>query len=251
MLYPIAGTDELAETELVRLYDYPRGLTRPWLATNFVSSVDGAVTVDGTSRGLSSPADKTVFLLGRDLADVILVGANTALVEGYRGVRESETRIGRRRAAGLSRLPPIAVVSNSGAIPPDSPLIVDTSVPPLVITTKRAGERRRDELAAAGADVVIAGDAEVDLRTALRALDERGLRRITCEGGPRLFGSVIAQDLVDELRLTVSPMLTAGDTGRIATGLPATPARLRLASAIHANDSLLLRYLRRDAPANR
>ncbi|MES4831787.1 dihydrofolate reductase family protein, partial [Streptomyces anthocyanicus] len=75
------------------------------------------------------------------------------------------------------------------------------------------------------------------------ALTRRGLRRIDCEGGPRLFGALTAAGLVDELRLTVSPLLTAGPAGRIATGPPIPPTGLRLATALAEDDTLLLRYL--------
>ena len=70
------------ESELEEFYAYPAELDRPWVRVNFVSSLDGAVTLHGTSRGLSSPEDQKVLALIRDLSDVVLVGAGTALAEG-------------------------------------------------------------------------------------------------------------------------------------------------------------------------
>ncbi|MDA3649521.1 pyrimidine reductase family protein [Saccharopolyspora indica] len=243
-LWPLDGARRV-DDELERFYAFPEQLDRPWVRVNFVSSLDGAVTVHGSSRGLSAPVDQRVLGLIRDLSDVVLVGVGTALAEGYRGIKRTEVRAERRERHGLSEIPPIALVTARASLPPDSPLLTDTAVPPIVLTTEAAPGRRRAELADAGADVVVTGDAEVDLRVALDALAERGLRRIGCEGGPRLFGSLIDQDLVDELCLTLSPLLASGDAGRIAVGSGAEPPRsMRLDSVLHAESLLLLRYAR-------
>ncbi|MDQ2588624.1 pyrimidine reductase family protein [Saccharothrix yanglingensis] len=244
MLWPPRG-DGITDADLERLYAYPDDLDRPFVQVNFVSSADGAVSVDGRSGGLGNAADKKVFALGRDLCDVVLVGAGTARAEGYRGVRATEVRAERRSRLGLSPVPPIAVVTARCSIEPSSPLVADTAVPTIVLTAGSAPRERRDALADAGADVVVAGDGSVDPAAALRALDERGLRRVDCEGGPGLFGSLIAADLVDVLCVTFSPLLVGGDAGRIAHGpLPEAPRSLELASVLHADSALLLRYRR-------
>jgi riboflavin biosynthesis pyrimidine reductase len=243
-LLPDHGTTD--DDALVRLYDYPPELTRPWVKVNFISSVDGAVTLGGRSGGLSDPNDKKIFALGRALADVIMVGARTALIERYRGVQPGEVPAGLRADRGLAPLPPIALVTRSGSIEPNSPLITDAPAPTIVYTTTSVPPARRADLAAAGADVVLAGADDVDLAAVLADLDRRALRRVCCEGGPQLFGSLIAGGLVDEVDLSVAPVLVAGDAGRIAKGpLPADPTRMRLASVLHADDQLMLRYLRR------
>jgi 5-amino-6-(5-phosphoribosylamino)uracil reductase len=243
-LLPEPGTTD--DDELIRLYDFPPDLGRPWVKVNFISSIDGAVTLGGRSAGLSDPNDKKIFALGRALADVILVGARTALIERYRGVRPREVPADLRAERGLAPLPPIAVVTRTGSVEPHSPLLTDATVPTIVYTTTSVAEARRAALADAGADLVVAGDDDVDLAAVLADLDRRALRRVCCEGGPQLFGSLIADGLVDEVDLSVAPVLVAGDAGRIAKGpLPADPARLRLASVLHADDQLMLRYLRR------
>ncbi|HEX4721527.1 MAG TPA: pyrimidine reductase family protein [Pseudonocardiaceae bacterium] len=239
---PAASLDDDA---LASLYDYPPGLDKPWVKVNFISSADGAVAVGGRSAGLSDPNDKKIFALGRTLADVVLVGAGTALIERYRGIRPNELRATRRVGLGLAPVPPIAVVSRRCTVLPESPLVTDTIVPTIVFTTETAPAERKSVLADAGAEVVAAGDDDVDLAAVLADLDRRGLRRVCCEGGPTLFGALIVAGLVDELDLSVAPLLAVGDAGRIANGpLPAEPTRLRLASALHADDMLLLRYLR-------
>ncbi|MET1073963.1 MAG: dihydrofolate reductase family protein, partial [Umezawaea sp.] len=133
MLWP-PQAGEITDAELERVYDYPADLDRPWVQVNFVSSVDGAVSVDGKSGALGNAADKKVFALGRDLADVVLVGAGTAAAEGYRGIKAGEVRAERRARLGLAPVPPIAVVTARASVPPTSPLLTDTSVPPIVLT---------------------------------------------------------------------------------------------------------------------
>jgi len=230
------------------LYAYPTELTRPFVQVNFVASADGAATVSGRSRGLSSPADKKVFALGRDLADVVLVGAGTALTEGYRGVKHTELRATRRSRLGLSDVPPIAVVTGRGSVDPTSPLITDTAVPPIVLTSEAAPAEWRKAVAAAGADVVVAGQDRVSPSVALDSLADRGLLRVCCEGGPTLFADLVAADLVDQLCLTVAPLLTGAGAVRIAGGLPAPePVPLTLESVLSDEGFLMLRYRKKAA----
>lgn len=235
---------DVDDAELERLYDYPESLAAPWVQVNFVSSADGAVTVEGRADGLSGPADKKIFALGRDLADVIMVGAGTAQIEGYQGVKRTELRAERRARLGRGELPPIAVVTRRCSVDPESPLLTSTEVAPIIITCAAAPADRREPLAAAGADVVVAGDTTVDLARALSALADRGLYRINCEGGPQLFGELIAANLVDQLCLTLSPLLVSGDATRIAHGLSAVPQTLTLASLLSDANFLMLRYRR-------
>lgn len=242
MLWP-TPLDEVTDDDLERLYGYPGDLDRPWVQVNFTSSADGAASLDARSEGLSSAGDKRVFFMGRTLADVVLVGAGTVRAEGYRGARTNPERVERRARLGLSAVPPIAVLTRGANLDPASPLLTDTRVPPIVFTTARAPEDRRRALADAGADVVLAGDTDVDLGAALKELDERGLRRVDCEGGPTLFGDLIAADLVDQLCLTVAPLLAGAGAGRIAAGRPAPAARtLELASILYDDGFSLLRY---------
>ena len=234
------GSRDLSEAEVEQLYVYP---DQPkWLAVNFVSSADGGITVDGRSGGLSTPADRIVYRLGNDLADVVLVGAGTAMAEGFEGLRPDEQTAERRRRNGLAPIAPIAVVTTGRSLPPDAPVLTRPLVPTIVITSESADPGLRAAWADAGADVLVAGTAVPDLAQAVGALAERGLRRIDCEGGPHLFASLLAADMVDELRLTVSPMLVAGDARRVAMGDAIDPKRLELLSALVDDSSLLLRY---------
>jgi riboflavin biosynthesis pyrimidine reductase len=237
------GTDphEIDDTELERIYDYPAD--PKWLAVNYVSSADGAVEIAGRSAGLSNPADRRVYQLGSDLADVVLLGAGTAVIEEFRGVHPSEQTAQRRRRHRLSEVPPIAVVTSGRTLAPDAPVITEALTPTIVITSAAAPRRQRAAWEEAGATVLIAGTDTVDLAVAVDMLVQQGFGRIDCEGGPRLFGSLLAAGLVDELRLTISPLLVSGAADRIATGAGIEPTALELASVLADESTLLLRYL--------
>ncbi|ASO21919.1 5-amino-6-(5-phosphoribosylamino)uracil reductase [Actinoalloteichus hoggarensis] len=242
----------LSEPEIENVYAYPEPLDRPWLRVNFVTSLDGAASaVDGRSRSLSSPADRRMLSMLRDLSDVILVGAGTAVAEGYRAVRPRESRAERRARLRLAVLPSIAVVTGTADLDPASGLFADASAdaPTIVFTVESAPTDRRRALADAGADVVIVGDGAVEPSALIAELDHRGLRRVCCEGGPRLFGSLIAADVVDELCLTVAPLLEGGAAPRLAAAAPpvAAPVGMTLRSVLLADGQLFLRHARASA----
>lgn len=239
-IWPNSGP-ELTEQQLEELYRYP-GAER-WVAVNYVSSADGAVEVGGRAGRLSNPPDRRVLRLGSDLADVLLVGANTAVVEHFRGVHPDADTLDRRRRFGLADVPPTAVVTTGRSLPTDAAVITEAATPTFVITCASAPEQQRREWQRCGAELIVAGQEEVDPAAAVDALAARGLRRIDCEGGPHLSGSMLSAGVVDELRLTVSPLLVSGEHGRIATGAALDPVGLRLDSVLAEDDVLLLRYL--------
>jgi 5-amino-6-(5-phosphoribosylamino)uracil reductase len=238
---PTGVTDD---TELARILDFPTPLNRPWVKVLFVASADGAVTVDGRSGGLSDPNDKRIFRLGRGLADAVLVGAGTATAERYRGAKPKEMPTELRKARNLKPVPTIAVVTRRCSIEPTSPLFTDTEAPTIVFTANSAPQARRAAIENAGGEVIATGDDDVDLTRVIQELDNRGMRRVACEGGPALFAAMIAAGLVDELELSVAPLLAGGTAGRIATGPQSSPTPLKLAGILHAGNLLLLRYLR-------
>lgn len=212
----------------------------PVLRVNFVSSVDGAVTHDGRSGGLSDEADKRHFELLRRVCDVVLVGAGTVRDEGYGPMRVSEESARWRVAYGLPEHPVFALVSGSLDLDPASRIFTEAPVRPIIFTTSRGADRVA--AFAEVADVVVAGTQRVPGRDIVAALHERSLRNVLCEGGPDLFGSMLADGVVDELFLTVNPTLEAGDARRISAGELVEPAHLALASVLASGSTLLLRY---------
>lgn len=230
---------------LEELYRYPADDEGRWVAVSFVSSLDGSIAVEGRSAALSTPADHQVFTLAHDLADLVLLGSGTALAESYPGLRPDERTAERRRRHGLSEVAPLAVVT-SGRFPAEATSIVDVAVPTIVITRAAVPETQQQAWRAAGARVLIAGDESVDLTSALAQLADQGYRLIDCEGGPALVGSLLADDLVDEIRLSVAPLAVAGRAGRMATSPDPLDAPLGfdVASLLVDEGTLLLRYVR-------
>lgn len=211
-----------------------------------VSSADGAAQAGGRAGGLSGPADERLFAALRGHADVILVGASTVRVEGYGVERLDEPRRAWRQARGLSAAPPIAVVTSSCALDPESPLF-DPDGPRTIVITHHHAPATAAAALASRAEVIRVGDDAVDLPAALDALADRGLRRVSCEGGPTLLAEVLATGRLDELDLTVSPVLTGGAAIRILNGeLLEPPAPLRLGHVLEEDGFLFLRYLRAD-----
>ena len=175
-------------------------------------------------------------------ADVVLVGAGTARAEGYAGDRPDPGMLAVRRSHGLADAPRIVVVTAGAALDPESGLFTDTQVPPLVLTCAAAPAERRAALADR-AEVVVVGDDAVDVAAALDALADRGLQRVTCEGGPSLLGQVAAAGRLDELALTLAPVLLGGGSSRVLAGPVLDPLpRLDLVSTLSVDDYLYLRY---------
>jgi riboflavin biosynthesis pyrimidine reductase len=216
--------------------------TRSRVRLNFVMSLDGAATLDGVSGGLGTPADRAVFDTLRVLTDVILVGAGTVRAEGYTGPLISEADAAWRVAQQLTPQPPLAIVSGRLNFDPEHALFAQAPTRPIVVTHAGSPRAQRSALAAV-ADVLVCGDDKVDPKLVVAALAARGLPQILCEGGPSLVGAFIDADAVDELCLTLSPVLEGGAAGRIAHGGAAARA-MRLVHALPEGDTLLLRYAR-------
>ncbi|GGT18533.1 pyrimidine reductase family protein [Streptomyces purpureus] len=217
-----------------------------WLRANMVSSLDGAAQHEGRSQPISGDTDMRIFGTLRALADVVVVGAETVRLEGYRPARAREAFAKRREAAGQGPAPAIAVVSASLNLDFALPLFTEPLVPTLILTGAAAPPDRVRAAEAAGAVVIVAGDGPgVEPERAVRALAGRGLRRQLTEGGPRLLGQLVAAGVLDELCLTVSPTMTAGGAQRIAGGPSvAVPERFALASLLEESGFLFTRYRR-------
>ena len=205
--------------------DLPVVEGRPAVRLNMIASVDGATAVDGLSGGLGGSADRRVFAALRSLADVVLVAAGTVRAETY----------------GPAKVP-IAVVSGSLSLDWTTPFFTAATHRPVVVTSKQAPPAALEQ-ASAVADVMVAGDGEVDLRDALRQLGEHGFRHVLAEGGPSFNGALAAAGLLDELCLTLAPYLVSGTAKRIVAGPPIVPPpELSLRTACEEDGYLFLRY---------
>jgi riboflavin biosynthesis pyrimidine reductase len=237
----LPGPDELDDADLddaalAGVYRPPPGRH---LRVNFIAALDGAISVDGRSGGLGSPGDRRVFRVLRALSDVVLVGAGTAAVEGYRPVAP-DSPVGLLRAAlGRPAELPVAVVSRRASLPPDDRL---AGPPTILVTCAAADPARRRALADAGVAVLVCGDDDVDLPAALDALAGRGLEQVVCEGGPQLFRAALVAGVVDELDLTVSPALVGTGSRLLGEALPEV-VRPRLVQLLEEDGVLFGRWV--------
>jgi riboflavin biosynthesis pyrimidine reductase len=210
------------------------------LRANFITSIDGAIELDGRSRSLSGPADLAAFMAMRACADAVLVGAGTVRVEKYGPPKLDEATQQRRVDRGQTPLPRLAIVSGAADLDPGSK-VFSGSTKPLLLTSAR-GAKSRPDLATV-AEVTVCGDDIVDLRYALDQVSTLGLARVLCEGGPTLMSSLLAHRLVDELCLTISPVLAGSGHRSMTTGHPLPdPAWFELLGLLEADGMLLTRY---------
>jgi riboflavin biosynthesis pyrimidine reductase len=134
------------------------------------------------------------------------------------------------------------VVTRSADLDPHARLFTETSVRPIVLACEVSPPDRRERLSEV-ADVLVVGAEDVDIALALDALAERGLRRVICEGGPHLLGWLVAAGKLDELCLTLSPLIAGGEAGRIVAGIASQVADpMRLLHVLEADGHLFLRY---------
>lgn len=235
-----------SDDDLLAMYAYPS--QRPWVRFNFITGLDGSATHQGVSAPLGNEGDRRLFGLIRRLCDVILVGAGTVRAEGYAGPLVGEEDSGWRSARGLSGHPAIAIISGSLGVDPDSDLFRLAPVRPVIFTTTAADPDRARSLSVV-ADVVVAGETNIEPARCVAWLQDHGLGRILCEGGPSVFGSFIAEDSVDELCLSLSPLLTGGEGTRISAGVDnAVLRRLTLASLLESDSALYGRWVRAENP---
>jgi len=242
--------------ELARLYGGSLGFVTPRLYANFVSTLDGVVAISSvpdSNRIIAAGSEADRFLMGllRALAGVIVVGSGTlhGSPKGLWAVDGPQPAVGDalfelRRRLSLPREPEVAILTRSGSIDVDHPVFEKGA---LVLTTIWGKAVLGAKLPAAS--TVVALGEELDLGEAVAWLRERGHAQILTEGGPTVFGAMVAAGLVDELFLTFSPLLAgrAHPDDRLqlieeARLLPDAGVGGRLLSARAHGSHLFLRY---------
>ena len=253
----VPPTGDLSEP-LQSWYGGPLAFAEPRVVANFVATIDGIVAIPGLTQSnklisADSEADRFVMGLLRAFADTVLVGSGT-LRDSPRTVWTAEHAYppggsafaDLRKQRGRPPKPQLAVMTASGAVDGDHPGLLGGAV---VLTTERGAKALAGRLPDSCEVVVLPGTTTVEPKDAIAALTERGHRLILSEAGPRVFGSLLAAGLVDELFLTRSPLF-AGRTAdspplglvEDAAFLPATHRYARLTSLRRHGEHLLLRY---------
>jgi riboflavin biosynthesis pyrimidine reductase len=211
---------------------------RPLVMVDMVSSIDGRATIDGRSKWLGSDADTEMLVELRTIADAVLIGPATVRAESYGDLASPPERRARRRAAGLDERPLAVLITRSGSIPWEAGLFAAAEQP--VVIYSGADVAVPESVAAPvtvhRVDPPTPPAVLVDLRA------QHGARVLLCEGGPSLLHSLLAEDLVDELFLTLAPVVVGDDSQpRIISGGPLRRA-VELRWVLRAGGELFLRY---------
>lgn len=242
-----APLDTDDDSALTPLYTYPEQLDRPWVRANMITSLDGGATDDGRSGGLAGPGDRALFALMRQAADVIMVGAGTVRIENYGGAQMSVAQRQARQSRGQAEVPPIAVLTHSADFDHDARLFATAEVPPMILTCTETLAEATARFGAV-AEVIDASGAETDRVEPHRALEifaERDLLRVLTEGGPSLLNLLIEEDLLDELCVSVAPILVGGSARRIVSGSGQSHIRMRRSHLLSDDEGYLYtRYIR-------
>ncbi|XVX20181.1 dihydrofolate reductase family protein [Actinomycetota bacterium] len=240
----LSPTQELADAlDPYRAVDRSAPQGEAWVLGHMVAGIDGTAAVNGRVGALSAGPDQDLFRRMRELGDVVLVGAETVRLEGYGAIRLSAAAKQRRVDAGKPPTPPVAIVSRSLELDFSASVFADAPdyAPTLVVTGSDAPADRLT-LAKEVGEVVVAGDAGVDPRRAVAALAERGHAVVVCEGGPTWLGQLAAANRLDELLLTISPVM-GGDPLPVAVTPPgAGLSRFELRHVLAEEGNLFLRY---------
>jgi riboflavin biosynthesis pyrimidine reductase len=244
--------------EIRALYTGTLGFERPSLILNFVSTIDGIVSIPVTPRSNrlisdQSDHDRFVMALLRACADVVLISSGTlngspqGLWNATDAYPPAAAAIGDlRRRLGLPPEPAFAVLTASGSIDPQHPALAAGA---LVLTTASGAAVLEGRLRDGLEIVVLPGETRVDLTAAIAHLHARGLTAILSEAGPTVFGALLAEGLADELFLTVSPLLAgrSGDDVRLGLVegiglLPTVRVAGQLRGVRRHGEHLFLRY---------
>ncbi len=213
---------------------------RPRIALNFASTLDGRAVIEGRSGQIGSNTDTAMLVGLRQRFDAVMIGAGTMRVERYGRLVTDPAKRRRRAALGLPRDPLVVIVGGRMDLPWDAPLFTEGGGEVLIFTV--AAEDPPPT--ATPVHVVREAEGRVDLAKAMRLLrEERGVRALLCEGGPRLHSQLQAARLADELFLTLAPKL-AGAGATILEGALPEVAELRLAWLLQAESELFTRYVR-------
>ena len=230
----------LTDEQVVAAYPWPPG--RRWVRAMMVTTLDGAAAgPDGLSGSISGDADQAVFAAVRRHADAVLIGAGTLRAERYKPMRAKEEDAEARAKDGLATAPRLVIVSGSLELPWSEPVFSESTLPPLILTGTDADPAALARVPRTCEVVTLAG-ATVNAAAVLDAMEERGLRRIVCEGGPTLLHDLVAADLLDEADITVSPVFTGTNMSPHTPGLREV-AEFELAQVLTADGFLMARYL--------
>ncbi len=268
-LFDVAhGSDVPLPPELVALYgplQFPAHPGRPYVLGNFVSTLDGVVSLNIPGQAGGGPIsgfnqdDHLVMGLLRAMADAVLVGAGTLRAVSprhrwtaayiYPGLRGAYEQL--RRNLGKPGPPLNVIVTARGEIDLDRPLFQSGDVPVLLVTTTQGEQRLRAHRIPSSVQIAAVQHAgSLSAQAIIQAVCAvHSCQLLLIEGGPQLLGDFFAEQLLDELFLTLAPQVAGRDTFVERPGLvagqqfaPEHPIWGTLVSVKRGGSHLFLRY---------
>lgn len=229
----------LISVDLAEFYPWPEG---SWVRAMMVTTLDGAAAgPDGRSRSISSNADLQVLIEARRLCDAVLVGAGTIRAERYKPFRVKQENVQSRVDAGLAPSVVPVIVSQTLDLPWDDQIFSESDIRPIVVTHESVSPSALSR-AGEAADLMQCGSTTVDLAMAIESLQQRGIQRIVCEGGPTLLQAMFTADLIDEADISLAPLFVGGQS---KSGTPWQEVkRMRLIQVLEDDGFLFNRYIR-------
>ncbi len=236
-LFPAEGRRDFGAL-VEELFREPPASSPPYLVCNFVSTLDGRATVGGSTEKLGFQTDGRVLMRLRTFADAVIIGAGTMRVERYDRMLPVPKLREYRAQIGLPEDPLTVIVTETMDLPWDAGLFTDGHGDVLLATPSTASPPSTRTPVE-----VLRYPDRVDFQALLSDLTrERGVRSAVCEGGPTVLGGLVEAGLVDDLFLTINPVL-AGDKERaLMNGGLRSPVPAELAWAMEAEGELFTRW---------
>lgn len=213
-------------------------------------TADGKISTKNlTPSQFTSPADKARLGEIRAQHDAILAGRGTVSADTMSMRISSEKLRADRVQRGLPPEPLRVVISNAGKIDPLWKIFQHTGSPIVILSTTRMPQKLRATLAPL-CDLHLYESAFVPLPAALSMLRaEYGVKSLVCEGGGALLRSLAAAGFLDEIHLTLAPVLFGGAAAPTLTGLPGDflprPLEFRLVKMTPSGDECVLHFKRK------
>jgi riboflavin biosynthesis pyrimidine reductase len=228
---PIEARDAYAELD----FTGQASEDRPYVVVNMVATADGQGRIGKDTSDLGDEADAALFATLRERVDCVMAGMRTIAIEEYNAPAAKDETQHRRERAGLAPRPLVATATLSGKLP-DVPMLHDPELRIVVFSEA--------ELDVSDVSAEIVHVRTTDAGQMLAALrGEFGVRSLLLEGGPHINQPFFAGEFVDELFLTLAPVLTGSDDPFpiIAGALPRSQ-NLHLVSILSGEEHLYLRY---------
>lgn len=210
----------------------------PYVACNFISTLDGRATVRGSTAALGFHTDARVVMRMRTFADAVVIGAGTMRVERYDRMLPVPRLRGYREQIGLPADPLTVIVTHSMDLPWDAGLFTEGAGEVLLVTSSTAEPPRT-----ATSVEVLRHDTSVDFNALVVHLHrERGVNTVLCEGGPTVLNEILKANLADDLFLTLNPVLVGDPERALMAGTLDTPVGADLSWVLEAEGELFTRW---------